>query len=81
MNEELKVIYMVLEYGEIDLASLLKKKQLQRREQQAKLDGSQAAGKEGSAEQARLAGPTLDENFLRMYWQVGPTTSVPIQQW
>jgi serine/threonine-protein kinase TTK/MPS1 len=49
------LIYMVQEYGEIDLARLLAKHDAARRE---------AAGQAG-----RAGRDALDENFIRLYWQ------------
>jgi len=51
------LIYMVQEYGEIDLARLLSKHDTARRE---------AAG---AGEQRTLLQDNLDENFIRLYWQ------------
>lgn len=68
MNEQEKVIYMVLEYGEIDLASLLKKMQQQQKKKAALAadEGSESADKNASSKTAGAIG----ENFLRLYWQV-----------
>jgi serine/threonine-protein kinase TTK/MPS1 len=51
---EAGLIYMVQEYGEIDLARLLAKHDAARREAAARPDGR---------------GGDLDENFIRLYWQ------------
>jgi serine/threonine-protein kinase TTK/MPS1 len=53
--EEEGLIYMVQEYGEIDLARLLAKHEAGRRA------GGGAAGGGGGGE--------LDDNFIRLYWQ------------
>jgi hypothetical protein len=51
------LIYMVQEYGEIDLARLLSKHDTARREAS------------GAGEQRTLLQDNLDENFIRLYWQ------------
>lgn len=52
------LIYMVQEYGEIDLARLLAKHDAARRE---------AFGADQQAQ--GLLKDNLDENFIRLYWQ------------
>ena len=49
------LIYMVLEYGDIDLARLLQKQEAARRE------------REGTLPQGQMQ--PADENFIRLYWQ------------
>ncbi|KAL4539201.1 hypothetical protein Ndes2526B_g02541 [Nannochloris sp. 'desiccata'] len=49
------LIYMVLEYGDIDLARLLQKQEASRRE------------REGPLPQGQMQ--PADENFIRLYWQ------------
>ncbi|GBF89221.1 serine threonine kinase family [Raphidocelis subcapitata] len=54
------LVYMVQEYGEIDLARLLAKHEATRR---------QASGAAPSSGAAPAAGAGIDENFIRLYWQ------------
>lgn len=56
--QEEGLIYMVQEYGEIDLARLL-----------AKHDAVRRAAAGSSAGNAALLPDNLDENFIRLYWQ------------
>ncbi|KAF8072718.1 MPS1 [Scenedesmus sp. PABB004] len=56
------LIYMVQEYGEIDLARLLAKHDAPRRA--AAAGGGGAPGAAGA-----LLSEALDENFIRLYWQ------------
>ena len=59
------LIYVVLEYGEIDLARLLVKMQ------KAKGGVPEAAAGFGVAGEAASGGEScIDENFVRLYWQV-----------
>lgn len=52
------LIYMVQEYGEIDLARLL-----------AKHDAARRAAAGSEAAPGTLLQHNLDENFIRLYWQ------------
>jgi serine/threonine-protein kinase TTK/MPS1 len=52
------LIYMVQEYGEIDLARLL-----------AKHDATRRAAAGADLAKGALLQDNLDENFIRLYWQ------------
>lgn len=57
------LIYMVLEYGDIDLARLLQKQEAARRER------AQAAGAGALPPTPGADMQPADENFVRLYWQ------------
>jgi serine/threonine-protein kinase TTK/MPS1 len=60
------LVYMVQEYGEIDLARLLAKHEANRRQAVAAAGGS---GGSGGAAADGGGGGGIDENFIRLYWQ------------
>jgi len=70
------LIYVVLEYGEIDLARLLSKREKQRakelKEKEKGKEGVDAAGTAGAADAAnngKSNAGMIDDNFLRLYFE------------
>lgn len=62
-HRQLNMIFMVLEYGDIDLARLLQKQEAARKERQAAAEAlSSSSLSPGEMQPA-------DENFIRLYWQ------------
>eukprot|EP00983_Pelagomonas_calceolata_P085146 1156499-Pelagomonas_calceolata.AAC.7 len=65
------LIYMVLEYGDIDLARLLQNHEEARRRQLAhgSASGSSSNGSGACAHSVAGGSGEIDENFIRLYWQ------------
>lgn len=65
------LIYMVLEYGDIDLARLLQNHEEARRRQLGAGGASSGGGGGASSASTVATGGSgeIDENFIRLYWQ------------
>ena len=64
VHRQLNMIFMVLEYGDIDLARLLQKQDANKKERQAAVSST---GNSSSASPSQMQ--SADENFIRLYWQ------------
>jgi hypothetical protein len=67
--EDVGLIYVVLEYGDIDLARLLQNHEEARRRQLASGVGAASSGVGNCAAGVTGGSGEIDENFIRLYWQ------------
>ncbi len=72
MFREDGLVYMVLEYGDIDLARLLHSHEEARKRNSAAPNDAEAGGGTAAAGAGAGPGPSpgeIDANFIRLYWQ------------